>query len=845
MYDSHMNIHSKIKMKIRRQSAALLRWMFFIISRLEFLLDHRSDKTVVLYGEKNGYEARDSAFQQFIFNNLTENEAPRLKHVYVINKRSVDLDHVKSSKKPFVIQNSLSHFRMVHRAKILVINDGYLDVCPRIPRILHRFDTPFLYLQHGIVRYKKLFFNRSHYLGRILRFVTTLPEESNIVRTSFRSAGEHRHCVNLTSAAHASGWTEKVQTADDLRRMSYHLDEIAEGVNFIESRQHLERQAKFSRYLADRSGLPAGRVVEYGLPRFDRLAELVAQHAPNRDGRIAIALFFTWRDKNFHRSQPRDSAPIKPIYMEVLESIASAFSNSTQEIDIYVLSHQKDGDIDLTLCHSLLEREKHLKLHLGHDDFQELMIKTDLLITDYSSIAFDFNFANTPVLFYQPDYEDYVRTRGTYVKFPNEWIGKRSHTPEELRLNLEQWRNEEPKMVSSNSVPFKNFGKSRESISKYIASRQPSFLFIVYNIYGVGGTIRAVTNLANYLYEKGFHVEILSLRRNATTPVLGLDSGVRVYSAQDDRKGKRRGLAKLLSRIPSIFIHRDSDLYGRLNLLIDLIYVARLRLTNADIIVPTFPGLVPVALRFKRKSARVFVQEHKIFDAYPKDIQRLIRAHYPKLLGLSVLTEAETDFYDKKKVHVVPNGLPVETKPVVTSRDKEIVALGRLDSQKQFDVLIAAFSRIACVFPDWQLKVYGGGREHDALKAQIAELGLDDQVFLMGQTSQPLDILQSASICAFTSEYEGFGMVYIEAFASLCPVITFDVEGGPKVFAHDRYNCLKAKSFDVNQYADLLAELMQNADLRDQLAENGWKTFEKTYQMRSIGEKFLRAVQAD
>lgn len=838
-----MTTYSKIKQMIVKKSAAAIRWIFFIISRIEFLLDQRFDKTVVLYGEKNGYEARDSAFQQFLFNSLAETDMPKLRHIYVINKRSVDLQHVKNSMRPFVIQNSLSHFRMLHRAKILVINDGYLDVCSRVPSILHRFDTPFLYLQHGIVRYKKLFFNRTHYLGRILRFVTTLPEESDIVRTSFRSAGEHKHCVNLTSAAHASGWPKKVQSADDLYDMASHLDDVAAGIDFIESRQHLERQAKFARYLADRSGLPADRVIECGLPRFDRLAELLAQHTPSIDGRLTIALFFTWRDKNFRRSQSLETAPTTPIYLEVLETIATVFSNATENIDIYLLSHQKDGDIDLMLSHSIFEDMKHLTLHLVHEDIQKLIVKSDLLITDYSSIAFDFKFSKTPVLFYQPDYEDYVRTRGTYVKSPEEWIGKRSHTSEELALCLEQWRDEKPEKVSNNEVPFEKFGKSRQSISECISSRQPSFLFVIYNVYGIGGTIRVVINLANYLYEKGFHVEIFSLRRNATTPVLGLDPGIRVYSAQDDRQGKRSILAKVISRIPSVLVHRDSDLYGRLNILTDLAYAARLRLTNADIIVPTFPGLVPVALRFKRKSAHVFAQEHKIFEAYPVGIQRLVRKHYPKLLGLSVLTEAETNFYDKEKVHVVPNGLPIETKPVVRSRAKEIVALGRLDAQKQFDLLITAFSHIASAFPDWKLKIYGGGAEHDALEAQIGELGLDDQVFLMGRTSQSIDVLQAASICAFTSEYEGFGMVYIEAFASLCPVITFDVEGGPKVFAKDRYNCLKAAPFDVSQYAGLLAELMQNNDLRDQLAENGWRTFEETYQMNAIGEKFLRAVQ--
>ena len=63
-------------------------------------------------------------------------------------------------------------------------------------------------------------------------------------------------------------------------------------------------------------------------------------------------------------------------------------------------------------------------LGLVYDDFirdastypavNDLMIAADLLITDYSAIAFDFSILCKPILCYTYDYEDYLVKRGTY-----------------------------------------------------------------------------------------------------------------------------------------------------------------------------------------------------------------------------------------------------------------------------------------------------------------------------------------------------------------------------------------------------------------------------------------------
>jgi CDP-glycerol glycerophosphotransferase len=55
-----------------------------------------------------------------------------------------------------------------------------------------------------------------------------------------------------------------------------------------------------------------------------------------------------------------------------------------------------------------------------HHDVTELMLVTDVLVTDYSSVMFDFANTGKPMVFYTYDYEDYVRDeRGTYLDLPD------------------------------------------------------------------------------------------------------------------------------------------------------------------------------------------------------------------------------------------------------------------------------------------------------------------------------------------------------------------------------------------------------------------------------------------
>lgn len=119
-----------------------------------------------------------------------------------------------------------------------------------------------------------------------------------------------------------------------------------------------------------------------------------------------------------------------------------------------------------------------------------------------------------------------------------------------------------------------------------------------------------------------------------------------------------------------------------------------------------------------------------------------------------------------------------------------VVAVGRLTDQKAFDVLIRAFSMVRKNRPA-RLVILGEGENRRSLQALIGELGLQEDVDLMGFVQNPYPYVSRSSLFVLPSRWEGLPTVLIEALYLGAPVVATDCPGGSREILKDgRYGKL-------------------------------------------------------
>lgn len=112
----------------------------------------------------------------------------------------------------------------------------------------------------------------------------------------------------------------------------------------------------------------------------------------------------------------------------------------------------------------------------------------------------------------------------------------------------------------------------------------------------------------------------------------------------------------------------------------------------------------------------------------------------------------------------------------VTPRSiRKFISYGRLLERKGFQDAIRAFSEVVKTYPDCTLTIFGEGPFRLDLEALIIKSGLENQVKLPGQLSDPTALLPTAHCFLFPSWYEGFSGSLIEAMMAGIPIIASDI----------------------------------------------------------------------
>lgn len=176
--------------------------------------------------------------------------------------------------------------------------------------------------------------------------------------------------------------------------------------------------------------------------------------------------------------------------------------------------------------------------------------------------------------------------------------------------------------------------------------------------------------------------------------------------------------------------------------------------------------------------------------------------------------DREENWRGKNSVHVIPNPCILRPERSAALECRRAAAVGRLVPVKGFDLLIQAWEKVAAVHPDWELDIWGDGPERGALERLVREKGLQGKVFLRGVTGDVQGRLLQSSMLVFSSLFEGFGMVLVEAMACGVPCVAFECPCGPRDVISPEMDGLLVPPGDVEQLSLAIIRLMEQPELR-------------------------------
>jgi glycosyltransferase involved in cell wall biosynthesis len=358
---------------------------------------------------------------------------------------------------------------------------------------------------------------------------------------------------------------------------------------------------------------------------------------------------------------------------------------------------------------------------------------------------------------------------------------------------------------------------------------------LLLHAWGMGGTVRAAFSLAQSLAESGRSVEIVSVVRRSAKPFFPFPEGVKVNAIDDQRTGN--------GRLPSLLVHPDDFAYPWCSLRTDRALLKRFRAMQGGVVIGTRPGFNLLASALAPTGTITVAQEHMNFHAHRPGLARDVRRRYRGLGALAVLTEDDRRDYlaalgGATRVVRLPNAVPPLGGERADPASKVVVAAGRLNSQKGFDLLIEAWRPVAEAHPDWQLRIYGRGLQRDALKRQARDAGLAGQVLLLGATRDLGAALAQGSVFALASRFEGFGIVIVEAMSKGLAVVSFDCPRGPGEIIDDGHDGVLVPPGDVGALSRALLEVVGDEEKRRALGAAGLETARR-YDPAAVGKGWV------
>jgi len=326
-----------------------------------------------------------------------------------------------------------------------------------------------------------------------------------------------------------------------------------------------------------------------------------------------------------------------------------------------------------------------------------------------------------------------------------------------------------------------------------------------------GGAERVLALVANGLQARGHQVHILTFEKSGGRSFYPIAPGI---ERLDLGIGSTTGRASVIGTVRRV--------------------IALRRLVTAaapDVVVGFMHSMfIPLGLALWRSGIPMVASEHIVpahYDTRPLE-RALLRLTPWLAVRMTCVSDSVKRLYPRRIraiMQSVPN--PVSVSPsepadvAATGRTrKTLLAVGRLDPQKDPETLIRAFAAVADDGPDWTLRIVGDGQMRPDLDRLITRLGLGNRVSLPGTIQDIGAEYRAAQLFVAPSRYESFGLTTAEALAHGLPAVGFADCPGTNDLIRDGENGLlvEGQGDRVAALATALKALMGDVAYRSRLA---------------------------
>lgn len=581
---------------------------------------------------------------------------------------------------------------------------------------------------------------------------------------------------------------------------------------------------------ADIAGTFTGLIAETGYPRLDRLinsteeeraslrAELGIQSA------VPVVLYApTWRG-TFGSGE-----------VEVDRILADLEGMSIDQCELLFRGHY-------SVAEKLKSLDIPVKVVPQRVDTCDLLAITDVLVTDYSSIFFDFLPTGRPIIFYAYDLEEYEEQRGLYFsmgELPGRVCTSVGQVAEAIRQALDSTvQHEMHSRALACFCPFEDgqatkrvvdffFKDSSAFVTRRYERTQPSILMYVGAFPPQGITASALNLLG-------------SLDHDSLSVTVAIDPGA-VSSAQEklERFSMMPRDVKVLART-GIVVADPEELWLR-HLMTQRYCLPSERMIERymDMYEKEFLRLFGGA----RFDAVVNFDGYSIFwtsllAAAPNGVRKAIYMHsdmhaemtirFPNLLGVFAMLKkydvlvsvskqlCEVNRSNLSEAFQIPGDRfqccenPIDVGRIRSKAEAPLdgdiaewikgktsfLSLGRLSPEKDHAKLIRAFAAVRKSHPESVLVIIGDGPLRQDIEQLVSELGVTDAVLIGGPRSNPFPILAACDCLVMSSNHEGQPMVLLEAMTLGVPVVATDVDGNRDLLKPYGYGLLVDNSID-------------------------------------------------